>query len=170
MDTNELDDQISTAQALAKTGSVTEAIEQLLALEKTSRLNTNAPATVQCAEAVLGVCFDAKDWKLLNEHILILSKRRSQLKQAITAVVSKSMGYLEQDPAPFEKTTRIEIIETLRSVVDGKLYLEIESARLTQQLSKIREEEGDMAKASEILQEIAPETMGTMDKQEKVGM
>jgi 26S proteasome regulatory subunit N5 len=33
-----------------------------------------------CA-AIIDVCYVSKDWKLLEEHIVLLSKRRGQLKQ-----------------------------------------------------------------------------------------
>jgi 26S proteasome regulatory subunit N5 len=44
------------------------------------------------------------------------------------------------------------------------MFLEVERARLTRRLSRIREDEGNIAEASEILQELSPETHGSMDK------
>ena len=38
-------------------------------------------ATKICCNAIVETLFLAKEWKLLNEHILLLAKRRSQLKQ-----------------------------------------------------------------------------------------
>jgi 26S proteasome regulatory subunit N5 len=46
--------------------------------------------------------------------------------------------------------------------------LEVERARVTRLLSKIKEEEGDISQASEILQDLQVETFGSMDKREKV--
>ncbi len=63
-------------------GSKAEALEGLLNLEKQHRLGEDAPATKAACAAILEVLFEAKDWKALNEHVLLLSKRRSQLKQA----------------------------------------------------------------------------------------
>ncbi len=45
-----------------------------------------------------------------------------------------------------------------------QMFLEIERARLTRRLAAIREAEGKIDEASDVLQEIAPETHGTMDK------
>lgn len=58
------------------------ALETLLNLEKTSRLAEDITATKLCCAAVLEVCFEAGSWELLQENIVLLSKRRSQLKQA----------------------------------------------------------------------------------------
>jgi hypothetical protein len=63
-------------------GKRAEALEGLLNLEKQHRLGEDATATKAACAAILEVLFEAKDWKALNEHILLLAKRRSQLKQA----------------------------------------------------------------------------------------
>ena len=65
-------------------GSISDALEGLLNLEKVQRLAENSRATKLCCTAILEICFGAKDWKLLNEHIILLAKRRSQLKQVGT--------------------------------------------------------------------------------------
>ena len=43
----------------------------------------------------------------------------------------------------------------LQSVTEGKIYVEIERARLTKRLARIKEEEGNIDEAADILQEVA---------------
>lgn len=62
-------------------GKVAEAVEGLLNLEKAARQGEDITATKATCSAVLEVCFEAKQWKLLEENVMLLSKRRSQLKQ-----------------------------------------------------------------------------------------
>ena len=62
-------------------GGVAEALETLLGIEKAQRLAEDVTGTRMACTAVLDVLFDAKDWAGINEHIILLSKRRSQLKQ-----------------------------------------------------------------------------------------
>lgn len=50
-------------------------------LEKQSRLSEDITSTKMCCKAILEVLYSAGDWQQLNEHILLLAKRRSQLKQ-----------------------------------------------------------------------------------------
>lgn len=38
-------------------------------------------STSRILVAVVKMCYEAKEWDLLNENIMLLSKRRSQLKQ-----------------------------------------------------------------------------------------
>ena len=63
-------------------GSRGEALEALLGIEKVQRLAEDVTGTRLACQALLEVLFEAKDWGSLNEHIILLSKRRSQLKQA----------------------------------------------------------------------------------------
>jgi len=46
--------------------------------------------------------------------------------------------------------------------------VEVDRARLTQKLAQIKEDEGDVTGAANIIQELQVETYGSMKKQEKV--
>lgn len=63
-------------------GKLDAAIESLLNYEKHVRLAADVPGTRKVVLAIIQLCYEAKAWKTLNEQILLLSKRRSQLKQA----------------------------------------------------------------------------------------
>ena len=49
-----------------------------------------------------------------------------------------------------------------------QIYVEIERARLTRQLATIKEADGEIDEAAEIMQEVAVETFGAMAKSEKI--
>ena len=63
-------------------GKLQEALDTLLEMEKRHRLAEDYGATSACCAAILDATHAAGDWKLLNENLLILAKRRSQLRQA----------------------------------------------------------------------------------------
>ena len=56
----------------------------------------------------------------------MLSKRRAQLKQVIKECVEKAMVFLDKE-ADVDK--RLELLDTLRSVTEGKIFVEMERAR-----------------------------------------
>ena len=60
------------------------------------------------------------------------------------------------------------MIETLRTVTSGKIYVEVERARLTHRLSKTQENDGQVLLAAKMMQELQLETYGSMDRKEKV--
>lgn len=80
-------------------------------------------------------------------------------------MIQEAMTYLDSTP---DMDTKLELIDTLRTVTDGKIYVEVERARITRLLAKIREDEGKTTEAADILQELQVETFGSMDKREKV--
>lgn len=80
-------------------------------------------------------------------------------------MVQECCLYVDQTP---NKETKIKLIETLRNVTEGKIYVEVERARLTHKLAKIKEDEGDITEAAKIIQELQVETYGSLEKREKV--
>ncbi|KAF9624660.1 hypothetical protein IFM89_012837 [Coptis chinensis] len=54
------------------------------------------------------------------------------------------------------------------SVSAGKIYVELERARLIKKLAKIKESQGLIAEAADLMHEIAVETFGAMAKTEKI--
>ncbi|KAM2695446.1 hypothetical protein EV1_039937 [Malus domestica] len=146
-------------------GDLDNQIEKLLNVEKQMRLAGDVAGTKKTAIDILDLCFKAGAWKTLNDQIVVLSKRRGQLKQAVTAMVQQAMQYIDQTP---DIETRVELIKTLNNVSAGKIYVEIERARLIKRLAKIKEEQGLIAEAADLMQEIAVETFGAMAKTEKI--
>ncbi|CAM6038541.1 unnamed protein product [Sphagnum compactum] len=166
IDYEALDRDIEKQRAVALEGKKLDvAIEALLNLEKQARLAADITGTRKVVIAIMQLCYEARAWKTLIEQILVLSKRRSQLKQAVSALVQHAMQYINDTP---DLETRIELIETLSNVSAGKIYVEIERARLIRKLAKIKEEQGQIAEAAELMQEVAVETFGAMAKTEKI--
>ena len=111
---------------------------------------------------IVQLSFEAGDWPGLNERIIDLVKKRSQLKQAVAKMVTEACTFLDKTPdkvdiqyinevwkvhsltrevvAPRRKckikhgccqATMMKLIDTLRTVTAGKIYVENERARLT---------------------------------------
>lgn len=145
---------------------LTEAIETLSNLEKQTRAGADMHSTSKILVAICQLCFDAKQWTTLNEQIQSLTKRRAQFKQAVTAMVQKCCEFVKQ-MGPVEE---IQLITTLRTVTAGKIYVEVERARLTYRLAQIKEKEGNLDEACKVMQDTQVETLGSMDKQEKTAL
>ena len=87
------------------------------------------------------------------------------MKLAIASTVKEVITYIEKTPT---EDIKIELIKTLQTVTEGKIFLELERARLTRRLAAILESKGKIAEAAETLQEVAVETFGAMAKTEKI--
>lgn len=85
------------------------------------------------ASAILQLCYDSKEWQLLNDHITLLCKRRAQLTkvrvhdiipspltgpQVQATVIQMGAGWIESTP---DKQTKRKLIDTLRKMSEGKV-------------------------------------------------
>ncbi|KAK1055596.1 proteasome regulatory particle subunit [Friedmanniomyces endolithicus] len=162
--TKEADAAIPEAEQVAQSGQTQQAIDKLLALEKQTRQSSDLPSTSRLIVAIVTICKNRGDWSLLNEQVLLLSKKHGQLKQAITKMVQVVMSFLPDAPTT---ETKLSTIETLRTVTEGKIFVEVERARVTRILSDIKRQQGDIAAATDILCELQVETFGSMSRREK---
>ncbi|KAK4555223.1 proteasome regulatory particle subunit [Recurvomyces mirabilis] len=162
--TKEVDSAIPEAESLASNGQTQAAIDRLLALEKQTRQSSDLPSTSRLIVKIVTICKESGDWSLLNEQVLLLSKKHAQLKQAITKMVQVVMGFLDDAPS---QDTKLTVIETLRTVTEGKIFVEVERARVTRILSNIKREQKDITSAKDILCELQVETFGSMSRREK---
>ncbi|KAJ1502634.1 26S proteasome non-ATPase regulatory subunit 12, partial [Coelomomyces lativittatus] len=145
-------------------GQLNAALEQLMVLEKQTRNAGDVFSNARVQIHILQLCFKTNNLKLLNENIIALSKKHGALKQATQKVIQEAVTFVDLLK---DKESKLELIEVLRVVTEGKIYVEAERARLTRILSKMKEDEGKIEEAAEILQEVQVETFGSMDKREK---
>jgi 26S proteasome regulatory subunit N5 len=80
-------------------------------------------------------------------------------------MVQEACAYVDQTD---DMEQKLKLIDTLRTVTAGKIYVEIERARLTKILANIKENQGNIEEAANILQELQVETYGSMEKREKI--
>ncbi|KAL5337595.1 PCI domain-containing protein [Aspergillus crustosus] len=154
---------IPEAEQLAKT-DVQGAIDKLLVLEKQARQSSDLPTTSRLLTTIVTISKNTGDWNLLNDQILLLSKKHGQLKQATTRMVQTVMKFLDDTP---NADTKLSLIQTLRTVTEGKIFVEVERARVTRILSQIKKSQGDLNAAADILCELQVETFGSMTRREK---
>ncbi|KAE8363602.1 PCI domain-containing protein [Aspergillus caelatus] len=157
------DKLIPEAEQIAKTDAQ-RAIDSLLGLEKQARQASDLPTTSRLLVTIVTLSKNSGDWNLLNDQVLLLSKKHGQLKQAITKMVQVVMGFLDETP---NTDVKLSVIQTLRTVTEGKIFVEVERARVTRILSNIKKSQGDLNAAADILCELQVETFGSMTRREK---
>ena len=147
--TPETDAKLAQSLDLAKAGQVKEALNLLSALEKRCRVGNDNPNLVRVCEASLKYCKeyatgeDAVDNELLITTLNTLATRRSQKTQAIRTLVQTCIPwcidgqYTPLDVLPEQRKGRDKLVEALREISDGKIFLEAERARLTRCMAMI---------------------------------
>ncbi|KRZ22664.1 26S proteasome non-ATPase regulatory subunit 12, partial [Trichinella pseudospiralis] len=106
------------------------ALEKLCDLERRTRLSADMKSNATVQVCIVSVCFNEKQYDILNEQIIALSKKRSLMKYANSKMVQACVDLMPS------------------------IYVEVERARLTHMLSKMKEEEGDIDGAVKVLLEL----------------
>ncbi|KHN78922.1 26S proteasome non-ATPase regulatory subunit 12 [Toxocara canis] len=163
--TPQVDEALPKADAIAKAGNVELALESLWSLEKQSRLGADMKSNTRIVRHMVKLCFDASAWALLSNTVSTLSKKRSIIKVAIAKMIGDCCEMVDKMP---NEDLKWKLVETLREVTAGKIYVEVERARLTSLLAKKLESAGRVEEATTILLELQVETYGSMDMKEKV--
>lgn len=165
LDADKVRKDIEAAKTLAGQGKAKDALEALLAVEKQCRNAEDLALSKETCSAILTVAHGTGNWSDLLEYITLLTKRRGQLKNTIQNIVRQAAGLLDSDVS---RDNKVQLIKTMQAVTEGKIFVEIERARLTRRLARLYESEGKIAEAADCLQEIAVETFGAMHRSEKI--
>ncbi|KDQ63363.1 hypothetical protein JAAARDRAFT_120129 [Jaapia argillacea MUCL 33604] len=177
--TSEVDVIIPETESLVKSGKLQDAVDKLYALEKQTRNASDLKSTTRLLNTICSLCYEARDYELLNSSINILSKKHGQLKAAIQSMVDQAMGWLEEIKSRDGIEKWLQMVETLRSVTDGKLFLETPRARVTLLLAHYHEAlfkaptpaapspKESLITASDLLSDLQVETYSSMERREK---
>ena len=82
---------------------------------------SDLPSTTRLAKAALDQCYNARDYVQLNATINVLSKKHGQLKGVVQAMVEQAMAWLSEIRQREGDAKWLELVETLRSVTEGKV-------------------------------------------------
>ncbi|KAG6817714.1 hypothetical protein H0H87_004505 [Tephrocybe sp. NHM501043] len=177
--TSEVDALLPEAEAKVKSGKLQEGLDKIFALEKQTRNAADLSSTTRLVKAAVEHCYNAHDFTLLNSTISVLSKKHGQLKAAVQAIVELSIGWLDDIKKAHGVPKWLEVVETLRGVTEGKIFLETPRARVTLLLAHYHEglskaststpatEKQSLETASDLLSDLQVETYSSMDRREK---
>lgn len=124
-------------------------------------------AAMDDAEATENMAVDeeskkANDNKSTKEDEL---EREGKEDDRITALMQHARAIGD---ASFNDAAKMKLMETLRDITEGKVFLEVERARVSRLMSDMLYAKGDVNKAADTLQDLAVETFGSLSRREKV--
>jgi 26S proteasome regulatory subunit N5 len=82
--------------------------------------------------SIVTISKESGDWALLNDQVLLLSKKHAQLKQATTRMVQQVMKFLDDTP---NLDVKLSVIETLRTVTEGKVNADVPAITFAPELT-----------------------------------
>lgn len=148
-----------------------QAIDKYLVLEKQIRQSSDLALSKRVLTKIIDTLVENNDWDYLDELITVLSKKHGQLKTSIQNMIQhviENLSKLDNDK-PKELELKIKVIETIRTVTDKKIFVEVERAIVSKLLSEIYlTKKDDLDKATEILCDLQVETYSLMPFQDKI--
>jgi 26S proteasome regulatory subunit N5 len=78
-------------------------------------------STTRLGKAVVERCYEARDYSLFNSSLNLLCKKHGQLKGVVQALVEQAIGWLKEIKEREDTEKWLELIETLRSITEGKV-------------------------------------------------
>lgn len=143
-----------------------DAIEELHQLEKKYRTAGDAISIGRILVAIVEIHFGLSKFSELNESILTFTtKKHLQSEHAIGAMLRKCCECVDLID---DRSIKMKLLETLKAVTDGKLYAEIERAKVCKELSAMRKEDNDIMNAIKTLEDLKIDTITTLDRKDKI--
>ena len=163
-----LDEQFPIIEKLTDYKS---AVDKYLVLEKQTRQSSDLSSSKRVLTKIVETLTDNNDWEYLNDLITLLSKKHGQLKSSIQTLIQSVIDRLDSLDENNKKQLemKMKIIETIRTVTDKKIFVEVERAVVSKMLSEIYLDKlHDLDKAIEILCDLQVETYSLMAFDTKV--
>lgn len=146
--------------------SFNDAIDELYQLEKKYRTAGDAISIGRVLVAVVQLFFGSSKLIELNENILMFAmKKHLQSEQAIGEMIRECCKFSDQMT---DRAQKLKLLETLRLVTNGKLYSEMERAKICKDLAVMRKEDGQIGKAIEVLEELKIDTITSLNRKDRV--
>lgn len=143
-----------------------DAIDELYQLEKRYRTAGDAISIGRILVAIVQLYFESTRLVELNESVLMFAmKKHLQSEQAIGEMIRECCKFCDKLT---ERNERIKLLETLKTVTNGKLYSEVERAKICKDLSALKREDGNLTKAIDILEDLKIDTLTSLDRKEKI--
>ncbi|GFE55210.1 26S proteasome subunit [Babesia ovis] len=138
---------------------------ELMLAEKRCRTARDGESNSRICKFILQLLYDIRDFPNLIYYLVLLSRKRGQLKATITAMVNYARGWINEIT---DMDAKMNLINTLSHITLGKMFLEVQRAELAYTLTKIREEAGEIEEAANVMHNIEVETFGVLPKKDKV--
>ena len=171
--TSEVEEAKKESEKILNEKGLQETINFLFLTEKKCRKYNDLNNLKDICLYMLKLCQNLNNFEMLNSTLLLISKKRSQSKTIIQTIVQNSLNFLENEKKEYfddekNEITKINLLDTLKIISDGKIFLEGENSKFIFLLSKIKEKNLDFSSACELINNVHVETYGSLNKKEKV--
>jgi 26S proteasome regulatory subunit N5 len=143
-----------------------DAISELNQLEKKYRVAGDAISIGRILVTIAELYFECSKFTELNDSIIAFTtKKHLQSEHAIGAMIRKCNEYTD---IMEDRSTKMKLLETLKMVTDGRLFVEIERAKICMKLAIMKREDDDIEGAIKTIEDLKIDTMTSLDRKERI--
>ena len=93
-----------------------------------------------------------------------LAQRKNQSREAIISIVKYALNdILPKQP----KEKQVELLNTVITITEGKIFVEQEYSEAVKKMADIHIQDGEIAKAAKLVQDVQIEAFGSLDRKYK---
>ncbi|TIC62088.1 T-complex protein 1 zeta subunit, partial [Wallemia mellicola] len=149
---------------------ISQSIDRISVLEKKSRNAADLKSTTRLLVKAVELAIHQRNTTKLKEIVTSFSKKHGQMRTAIVELVRAASSISDEEQTEvytLQGSEREDLIQSLRVVTEGKMFLEAERARLTYILAQVLLARNETRKARDVLAELSVETFGSLDRRQK---
>jgi 26S proteasome regulatory subunit N5 len=150
-----------------KSLSFTKAMDELVHLERKYRAASDAISLGRILVAIVEIHYESSKFIELNECIESFTLRKHlQSDEAIGAMIRKCCEFSDKIS---DIGVKMKLLEKLKYVTDGKLYAEIERAKICKELASMRKNiENDIEGAIKTLEDLKIDTLTSLERKDRI--
>ncbi|TIB61736.1 hypothetical protein E3P78_02670 [Wallemia ichthyophaga] len=160
----------SLVEDINENSDITQSVDRISVLEKKARNANDLKSTSRLVVKAVDLAVNQKNLDKLKEIVHGFSKKHGQMRTVIIEAVRAASGICDEDVAhvyTLQGQQREDLIQSLRAITEGKMFLESERARLTYILAHVLLSRNETRKARDVLSELSVETFGSLDRRQK---
>lgn len=149
---------------LSETISKDVELKKLIEAERTARLDDDFVKSNQLCQTIVKTLYNRGDFPNFLKILEYLAQRKNQSREAIISIVKYSLDeVLPVQP----KEKQVELLQTLILITEGKIFVETEYSQAIKKMANIHIQDGEIAKAAKLVQDVQIEAFGSLDRKYK---
>ena len=139
-------------------------LKKLIEAERTARLDDDFIKSNQLCQTLVKTLYERGDFSNYLKVMEYLAQRKNQSREAIISIVK----YALNDILPLQpKEKQVDLLTTVISITEGKIFVEQEYSEAVKKMADILINDGELAKAAKLVQDVQIEAFGSLDRKYK---
>ncbi|MCQ2817030.1 MAG: PCI domain-containing protein [archaeon] len=139
-------------------------LKKLIEAERTARLNEDFLKSKELCQTIVKTLYERGDFEDYLKATEYLAQRKNQSREAIISIVKYALDEILPQQ---NKERQVALLDKMITITEGKIFVETEYSEAVKRMADIYIQDGDLAKAAKIVQDVQIEAFGSLDRRYK---